>query len=253
MRIGVATNHPINLCLLSGEPPVPERDFDSAVPVRVRVEPLNSLNNRFKLDPAIHNRAVLSLDDDIMMPCADVERGFALWRTRPETMVGYFPRLIEGSPLVFNGEAYAVGRGAYNAVLTGAAFIDTETAFPLYWADAVAPSRAVGGCCRRCCCWSGWREPAAWLGSSPAAPAAPAAANPCVAPLAAVDTVFNGEDLLMNFVLANRSQGSAIEFLPPTVSAGAAVHRLRIEVAPVHSSMLPCRGGWTSPSGRAWG
>lgn len=35
---------------------MPERDFDSAVPVRVRLEPLNSLNNRFKVDPLIRNR-----------------------------------------------------------------------------------------------------------------------------------------------------------------------------------------------------
>ena len=196
---------------------MPERDFDSAVPVRVRVEARNSLNNRFNVDPALHNRAVLSLDDDIMLPCADVERGFALWRTAPETMVGYFPRLIEGSPLVFNGEAYAVGRGAYNAVLTGAAFIDTETAFPLYWADAVAPSRAVGGCRRRRCCRTGAvgaRQQLHWLAGQPLA-----ADDTAAAPSRpAVDTVFNGEDLLMNFVLANRSQASAIEFLPPTVS-----------------------------------
>eukprot|EP00887_Chlorella_sp_A99_P007508 scaffold2.g7508.t1 len=151
-----------------GTPPVPERDFDSAVPVRVRVEAVNSLNNRFKQDPLIRNRAVLSLDDDIMMPCKDIERGFAAWRARPQKMVGFFPRLIEGEEgegtphLVFRGERYAVDRGGYNAVLTGAAFIDTWTAFPAYWADPVATSRAE------------------------------------------VDRVFNGEDLLMNFALAEQ-------------------------------------------------
>lgn len=44
--------------LPAGEPPVPERDFDSAVPVRVRVEGVNSLNNRFKVDPLIRTRSV---------------------------------------------------------------------------------------------------------------------------------------------------------------------------------------------------
>ncbi len=39
-----------------------------------------------------------------MMPCADIERGFAAWRQQPEKMVGYYPRLIEGNPLVFRGE-----------------------------------------------------------------------------------------------------------------------------------------------------
>lgn len=78
---------------------------------------------------------------------------------------------------------YSIERGKYNAVLTGAAFLDTWTAFPAYWASGVAPARET------------------------------------------VDRVFNGEDLLMNFVLANASAGGAggaarrdaIEFMRPTV------------------------------------
>ena len=58
-------------------------DFDSAVPIRFRVESVNSLNNRFRGDPLIRTEAVLSLDDDIFMTCADLgERGGHL-RTRP--------------------------------------------------------------------------------------------------------------------------------------------------------------------------
>lgn len=34
-------------------------------------------------------------------------------------------------------------QGKYNAILTGAAFLDSRTAFSLYWADAVAPARAL--------------------------------------------------------------------------------------------------------------
>jgi hypothetical protein len=128
---------------------VPERDFDSAVPVRLRVEALNSLNNRFRTDPLIRNRAVLSLDDDIIMPCSDLERGFAAWRTQPRRLVGFFQRLIEGTPLVFRGERHSIERGLYNSVLTGAAFMDTETAFPAYWAPAVGPARDTGGCACR--------------------------------------------------------------------------------------------------------
>ena len=44
-----------------GSPPDPARDLHSAVPVRVRVEKLNSLNNRFNPDLLLYNRAVLSL------------------------------------------------------------------------------------------------------------------------------------------------------------------------------------------------
>ena len=47
---------------------------------------------------------MLSLDDDILLPCADVEAAFAAWRESPTTMVGFFPRLIEGEPPTFRGE-----------------------------------------------------------------------------------------------------------------------------------------------------
>ncbi|KAL6964620.1 Glucosamine inositolphosphorylceramide transferase 1 [Sarracenia purpurea var. burkii] len=40
-------------------------EFDSLVPVRIREEEKNSLNNRYKVDPMIKTRAVLELDDDI--------------------------------------------------------------------------------------------------------------------------------------------------------------------------------------------
>lgn len=103
---------------------------------------------------AAASRAVLSLDDDIMMPCADIERAFAVWRTQPEKMVGFYPRLIEGSPLEFRGERYSIERGVYNAVLTGAAFLDTWTAFPAYWEEAVRPARETG-VWRGGCCWVG--------------------------------------------------------------------------------------------------
>ena len=39
-------------------------------------------------------RAVLSLDDDILIPCNDVEAAFAAWRAAPEALVGFYPRLL---------------------------------------------------------------------------------------------------------------------------------------------------------------
>jgi hypothetical protein len=141
----------------------------SAVPLRIRSESTNSLNNRFKPDSEITTRAVFSIDDDIRIPCSDVEAAFAEWRRSPEVMVGFFPRLIEpedgGSlELVFRGEAYVMQQERYNVILTGAAFLDASVAFPLYWSPAVAPARLV------------------------------------------VDELFNGEDLLMNFVLSKATQ-----------------------------------------------
>ncbi|GAB4815340.1 hypothetical protein N2152v2_002386 [Parachlorella kessleri] len=151
-----------------GVPPVPQ-ELGSHVPVRVRVEKENSMNNRYKPDPEIRFRAVLSLDDDIMMPCSDVELGFATWRQHPDKIVGFYPRLItEGSDgrLGYNWEDSTVRQGQYNALLTGAAFLDSRTAFALYWAEKVAPARQL------------------------------------------VDELVNCDDLLMNWVIANASLGN---------------------------------------------
>ncbi|KAI4346442.1 hypothetical protein L6164_007337 [Bauhinia variegata] len=118
-------------------------DLDSAVPVRIRVEEKNSLNNRFKVDPSIKTRAVLELDDDIMMTCDDVERGFNVWRQHPDRIVGFYPRLIDGSPLKYRGEKYARTHKGYNMILTGAAFIDAQLAFRRYWDEEAKKGREV--------------------------------------------------------------------------------------------------------------
>ncbi|XP_057979024.1 glucosamine inositolphosphorylceramide transferase 1 [Malania oleifera] len=118
-------------------------DLDSAVPVRIRREERNSLNNRFKLDPKIKTKAVLELDDDIMMTCDDVERGFRVWREHPDRIVGFYPRLISGSPLKYRGEKYARNHRGYNMILTGAAFVDSLMAFDMYWGDKAKAGREV--------------------------------------------------------------------------------------------------------------
>ncbi|KAE8713876.1 Glycosyltransferase family protein 64 protein C5 [Hibiscus syriacus] len=123
-------------------------DLDSAVPVRIRVEDQNSLNNRFKIDPSIKTRAVLELDDDIMMPCDDIERGFMLWRQHPDRIVGFYPSVW-------------------------AAFIDSQVAFERYWSKQAKVGREV------------------------------------------VDTKFNCEDLLMNFLYANASSSKTVEYVRP--------------------------------------
>lgn len=125
-----------------GQPPI-SSDFDSAVPVRIRIEDKNSLNNRFKPDPLITTRAVLELDDDIMMTCDDVERGFKVWRDHPDRIVGFYPRLAEGRPLQYRDEKYARGKQGYNMILTGAAFVDKEWAFDRYWSKEAAVGRDI--------------------------------------------------------------------------------------------------------------
>nr|GEZ29167.1 glycosyltransferase family protein 64 protein C5-like [Tanacetum cinerariifolium] len=117
-------------------------EFDSAVPVRIRVEEKNSLNNRFKSDPLIKTRAVLELDDDIMMSCDYIERGFKVWREKPDRLVGFYPRLVTGpGPLEYRGEKHARKFNGYNMILTGAAFMDNQVAFSRYWSDEAKAGR----------------------------------------------------------------------------------------------------------------
>jgi hypothetical protein len=118
-------------------------DLDSTVPVRIRVEDQNSLNNRFKKDPMIKTRAVLELDDDIMMSCDDIERGFNVWRQHPDRIVGFYPRLVRGSPLKYRDEKYARRHESYNMILTGAAFIDRTLAFERYWSSEAKAGREL--------------------------------------------------------------------------------------------------------------
>jgi hypothetical protein len=115
--------------------------FDSTVPVRIRVEEINSLNNRFRVDPLIKTRAVFELDDDIMMTCTDLEKGFKVWREHPERMVGFYPRMIDGNPMQYRNERYARGKNGYNLILTGAAFMDSEFAFKTYWSEKAREGR----------------------------------------------------------------------------------------------------------------
>ncbi|KAG0464930.1 hypothetical protein HPP92_019094 [Vanilla planifolia] len=116
-------------------------ELDSVVPIRIRVEEKNSLNNRFKGDSYIKTKAVLELDDDIMMTCDDLERGFRVWREHPERIVGYYPRLSEGYPLKYRNERYARQKDGYNIILTGAAFMDAQLAFGRYWSQEATKGR----------------------------------------------------------------------------------------------------------------
>lgn len=155
-----------------GQAPV-QGELKSMVPVRIRVENNNTLNNRFKIDKEIKTGAVMELDDDIMMACDDLERGFKVWREHPDRIVGYYPRLAEGWPLEYRNERYARQQGGYNIILTGAAFMDHELAFKRYWSKEAEIGRQI------------------------------------------VDSFFNCEDILLNFLFANASSASTVEYVKP--------------------------------------
>jgi hypothetical protein len=146
-------------------PPDPLRDFPWAtVPIRVRSHANNSLSNRYLPDDQLRYRGVLSLDDDLRLPCVDIERAFASWRSSPSSLTGFVARLAEVSTSPrYQTEPEAVAKGWYNIILTGAAFIDSRIAFGAFWSDSKPMQQAR----------------------------------------ALVDQVFNCDDILMNFVVSN--------------------------------------------------
>ena len=126
------------IVIVWGKDSIPEEaQLVSRVPVRVRSEEIDGLNNRFKPDPRITTDAILSFDDDILMWCSDIEAGFKEWQLTPYSLVGFFPRLIvvpdvddpsrrerkkKAAKVEYLGERDAYRRGEYNALLTGAMF-----------------------------------------------------------------------------------------------------------------------------------
>ena len=115
----------------------------AAVPVRVRGEEVASLNNRFKPDPLIKTRAILSLDDDVLLHCIDLEVAFADWRRHPDTLVGFHPRLLAANPGKFWGEKETLEARKFNALLTGTVFMDAERWFAAYWSEEQAGARGA--------------------------------------------------------------------------------------------------------------
>lgn len=89
----------------------------------------DSLNNRFKEITDLKTDAVFSIDDDIIFPCASVEFAFNVWRSAPDTMVGFVPRIHYVDQSKGNLDYYIYGgwwsvwwMGTYSMVLSKAAF-----------------------------------------------------------------------------------------------------------------------------------
>ncbi|MFS8013125.1 putative hexosyltransferase [Helianthus anomalus] len=53
----------------------------------------DSLNNRFKEIKNSCTDVAFSIDDDIIFPCSSLEFAFSVWRSAPDTMVGFVPRI----------------------------------------------------------------------------------------------------------------------------------------------------------------
>lgn len=87
----------------------------------------DSLNNRFKpLDGVPHHDAIFNVDDDIRVPCHELGLGFETWRSSPNSLVGYIPRIhVRGAAGSLDYRCWwnVWWYGAYSIVLTKAAFV----------------------------------------------------------------------------------------------------------------------------------
>jgi len=103
----------------------------------IRVEK-DSLNSRFLPIKGLKTDAIFMVDDDVRVDCMSLSNGFDAWRSYPNAMVGYYPRLA--SPPLFTGNSADSGlgkliyhtwpivylRGRFNMILTKACFLHSK-------------------------------------------------------------------------------------------------------------------------------
>ncbi|XP_047329281.1 glycosylinositol phosphorylceramide mannosyl transferase 1 [Impatiens glandulifera] len=99
------------------------------VQLKFDINKVDSLNNRFKEIKDLETDVVFSIDDDIIFPCSTVEFAFTVWRSAPDAMVGFVPRLHWTDKSKRNAENFIYGgwwsvwwTGTYSMVLSKAAF-----------------------------------------------------------------------------------------------------------------------------------
>jgi hypothetical protein len=90
----------------------------------------NRITNRFKVLEPFQSEAVLSVDDDLLIPCSNLRTAYHVWKSNRYACVGFAPRLhafnpVDGSPRYLNWQ-YTWWNGLYSMVLTKASFIHRD-------------------------------------------------------------------------------------------------------------------------------
>lgn len=70
------------------------------VNVQFDIHIIDDLNNRFKPLDGLSSDAILSIDDDVLIPCSSLETAFDVWTSAPDSMVGFVPRMHWAKPKV---------------------------------------------------------------------------------------------------------------------------------------------------------
>lgn len=115
-----------------GSPPSPEADPRHYSPDKLvvyDVMPDTSLNNRFRPIHGLKTEAIMSIDDDIYVPCSDLVKMFQAWSTRKRQLVGFFPRAFTQTKDCghkYYLEPGTLYRGNYGIVLSKAALLHRD-------------------------------------------------------------------------------------------------------------------------------
>lgn len=102
-----------------------------AAKVAFERQPTDSLNNRFRALLPVPTPAVLSLDDDLEIPCAQLDFAHRVWQASPRSLVGFTPRLATWDPSTgayrYQSSFTMVWwHGLYNIVLTKCCFLHRD-------------------------------------------------------------------------------------------------------------------------------
>jgi hypothetical protein len=115
----------------------------SRYPVKVVVPHVNDLNERFRVPSTLRTDAVLQYDDDLRIPCNDLEFAFQLWREEfQDRIVGFTPRshaMKNGKYIYRMWNKTMVPEHGYSMILTNAAFIHRRY-MDAYFLDGLVPA-----------------------------------------------------------------------------------------------------------------
>jgi hypothetical protein len=147
----------------NSEIPHPSSFFDDQKPIRGSLKENNratvhvlqkakdSLNSRFEPIPQLESTAVFMVDDDLRAACPSLRNAFQAWKTRPDAMAGYYPRLASpprgqsssssNGELIYHTWPVVYWQQSFNLVLTKACFLHSKY-LELYTNDNLFP-RAI--------------------------------------------------------------------------------------------------------------
>ncbi|XP_072130200.1 exostosin-like 2 isoform X1 [Mobula birostris] len=99
------------------------------IPVIFKEQTVNRMRNRLEPFPELETKAVLMVDDDILISAYDLDFAFSVWQQFPDQIVGFVPRKhVTTSSGVYSYGSFELQNAAgrigdyYSMVLIGAAF-----------------------------------------------------------------------------------------------------------------------------------